>query len=51
MSLGTIQQEPNLYLLHEFAQHTVYCSAALDVVIDIMAEILGQHGLPTRDGC
>ena len=29
--------------LHEFAQHTIHSSETLDIVIDTMAGILGQH--------
>ncbi len=41
--LGATQQGPNFPLLHDFARHTVHSSETLDVAIDTMAGILGQH--------
>ena len=41
--LGTVQQEPNFPLLHDFARHTIHSSESLDVAIDTMVGILGQH--------
>ena len=38
-----MQQVPNFSLLHDFARHTIHSSETLDVAIDIMAGILGQH--------
>ena len=40
---GTVQQEPNFPLLHDFARHTIHSSESLDVAIDTMAGILGQQ--------
>lgn len=41
--LGAVQQEPNFPLLHDFARHTIHSSESLDVAIDTIAGILGQH--------
>lgn len=41
--LRTVQHEPNFPLLHDFARHTIHSSESLDVAIDTMAGILGQH--------
>ena len=42
---GTVQQEPNFPLLHDLARHTIHSSESLDVAIDTMTGILGQHEL------
>ena len=41
--LGAAQQGPNFPLLHDYIRHTVHSSETLDVAIDTMAGILGQH--------
>ncbi len=41
--LDAAQQGPNFPLLHDFARHTVHSSETLDVAIDTMVGILGQH--------
>lgn len=41
--LGAAQLGPNFPLLHDFARHTVHSSETLDVAIDTMSGILGQH--------
>ena len=41
--LRTVQHEPNFPLLHDFARHTIHSSESLDVAIDTVAGILGQH--------
>ena len=42
---GTVQQEPNFPLLHDFARHAIHSSESLDVAIDTMGGILSQHEL------
>ena len=41
--LGATQQGPNFSLLHDFVRHTVHFFETLDVAIDTIADILGQH--------
>ena len=41
--LGTVQQEPDFPLIHDYARHTIHSSESLDVAIETMAGILSQH--------